>query len=869
MTPSSFIGHYQVTAKLGEGGMGEVWRARDTRLNRDVAIKVLPQSFADDAARMQRFEREAQVLASLNHPNIAAIYGIEQNAIVMEVVEGEDLRGPVPVDTAIAYARQIAAGLEAAHEKGIVHRDLKPANIKVTPDGAVKLLDFGLAKAAEATASAAGSPTLSPTMSLGMTQAGVILGTAAYMSPEQARGKAVDKRADIWAFGVVLYELLTGRMLFGGGETVSDALAAVITTEPDWKALPADTPPHIRRLLERCLRKDPKLRLRDIGEARIALDEPARATALPAPSPARSRLPWAIAAFATLAAAALAFLYWRKPAEEPHAIRFQIPYPEKTAPPANLTSGGFGAISPDGRHFAYIANSDGKFNLWVRDLDSLSARQLPGTDEAGFPFWSPDSRSIGFFAGGRLRKIGLAGGPAQTICEANAARSGSWGGQGVIIFNNGFGTGVLRVSEAGGTPVPATTPDQAAGEGAHYFPSFLPDGHRFLYLASSSDREKSALWVADLNSKERSRVMTLAVNALYSPPGFLLFLSDRTLMAQPFDAGSARTRGDAIPVAEAVDSGTFLGLFSVSRNGILVYSSGGSAGQSQLTWFDRAGKALGTVGPAGSLNWPVLSPDDKTVAVSRMDPQTKIRDIWLHDLARGSSYRLTSHPRASSTFPMWSPDGAWVGYYSSADSSNKINRKAASGAGEEEVLIDPKPPMRADDWSPDGSYLMGETGRGAGGNLWVMPLSGSAKPYQFLHSEFREIQARISPDSRWVAYVSDRTGREEVYVTSFPTAGSQTQISTTGGRFPTWSRDGRELFYLAPDRSLMAVSVKSAASFEAGIAKRLFEVPFANYGANTSRFDVSRDGRFLMPVELDNGTRQAVSVVVNWTAGLK
>jgi len=567
--------------------MGEVYRARDSKLNRDVAIKVLPADLANDAQYMARFEREAQILAALNHPNIATVYGIEQGALVMELVEGADLRGPLPLEEAIPIARQIAEGLEAAHERNIIHRDLKPANIKLTPAGVVKILDFGLAKAAgEFSAATPGaSPTLSPTLSLAMTQAGTILGTAAYMSPEQARGKPVDKRADIWAFGVVLFELLAGRQVFGGGETVTDIIAAVVTREPDWNALPANTPAYLRRLIERCLRKDPKLRLRDIGEARILIDEPAPApsaavTAAPAP---RRPWPWigAAAVFA-LAALVLALLYFGRPAEEPHAIKLHILAPEKS----NFTTD-CPAVSPDGRRVAFTAVTDGKLQLWVRDLDSLAARSLPGTEGASYPFWSPDSRSIAFFAAGHLKKIDAAGGPALALCETTLLHGGTWSQNGVIVFGRGYG--LFRVPAAGGTAIPVTTLDQEAGESRHAFPWFLPDGHRFLYLAVNTDREKLAIWVADLNSKERRRVMPAASNAVYSPPGFLLFTRERTLMAQPFDASTAQTTGDAVPVAEPLDdffisSGSSSpSRFSVSRNGVLVYNSGIAGAARQLT----------------------------------------------------------------------------------------------------------------------------------------------------------------------------------------------------------------------------------------------------------------------------------------------
>jgi Tol biopolymer transport system component len=873
MTPQS-IAHYRFIAKLGQGGMGEVWRATDSKLGRDVAIKILPETFAQDPDRMARFRREAQVLASLNHPNIAMIHGVEERAIVMELVEGPTLadriaQGPIPLDEAQTIAKQMAEALEYAHERGVVHRDLKPANVKITPEGRVKILDFGLAKAASNEAPAL-DPMSSPTLTMRATQMGVILGTAAYMSPEQAAGKPVDKRADIWSFGVVLWELLSDRGLFDG-ETATETLADVLRAPIDFDRLPRETPPAIQALLRRCLDRDPKTRLRDIGEARIALEE--RAAALPArvdvarPAPARFR-PW-IAGVSAAAALAFGALYLRRPAEQPRVLKLNLLPPEKST----LAPNAIPAISPDGLRIAFVAMTGSKSQLWVRDLDSLASRALPGTEGASSPFWSPDSRTIGFFAGGQLKKIDAAGGPALTLCESLSGRGGAWNQNGVIVFNPGYGYGLFRVPASGGARSPLTTLDQTAGETSHRYPWFLPDGKHVLYVAGATDRANENIWVADLDSKDRRRVMAASSNVAYAPPGFLLFARERTLMAAPFDRAAAQVTGDAFPVAENIDhstsSYTGQGQFSVSNNGVLVYSTGRSAGAIQLTWFDRSGKSLGTVGPPGEVNWPGLSPDDKTVAVFRDDPQTGISDVWLHDLVRNSSYRLTSHPKGISMFPLWSPDGAYVAYSSTWEGTSKEYRKAASGAGGEELLYAPQPSVRADDWSRDGRYLVGEGGDTSGvGNLWVFPLFGDRKQYRFLHSEFHERHARISPDSRWLAYATDRTGRDEVYVTSFPTAGAQTQVSTEGGTFPFWSRDGKELFYLSPSRQLMAAGVKLGREITAEIPKALFEVHYASSSGNTSRLDVSKDGRFLIPVEHDTST-QSMVVVVNWTAALK
>jgi hypothetical protein len=572
LAPSARLGSYEILSSIGAGGMGEVYRARDTKLGRDVAIKVLPDAFAHDTERMARFEREAQVLASLNHPNIATIHGLEESsgvrALVMELVEGPTLadriaqQGALPLDEALALAKQIAEGLEYAHEKGIIHRDLKPSNIKVTPDGTVKLLDFGLAKAVEEPVPQ-GDPSVSPTLTMQSTRAGVILGTAAYMSPEQASGKPVDRRSDIWSFGVVLWEMLSGRKLFAG-ETVSHTLADVLRGEIDVRKLPAGTPVAIRELVRRCLDRDVKSRLRDIGEARITIqkyrENPSDA-GLSERVGTRGR-PRAV--FAWIAAGVFlvvfALVYFRHASEEARTTKFSLMPPEKAiffGPPA---------FSPDGRRMTFAATVGQKTQLWVRELDSLAARPLAGTDGAFNPFWSQDSRFIAFFAGRKLKKIDASGGPAQTLCDAEAGRGGSWSRTGVIIFTPGMLDSLYRVPAAGGSATILIAIDRSLGEDSIRYPWFLPDGHRFLYTARNSDRDKSAIYVGDLESKEKRRILTANSNAVYASPGFVLFLRERTLMAQPFDAGRLQTTGDPVPMAENVDFTNVYGGFSPFRN---------------------------------------------------------------------------------------------------------------------------------------------------------------------------------------------------------------------------------------------------------------------------------------------------------------
>jgi len=869
------IAHYRIVAKLGEGGMGSVYRATDTRLGRDVAIKVLPPAFAEDAARMARFEREAQVLVSLNHPNIATIYGIEQGAIVMELVEGEDLKGPVPVETAVAFARQIAAGLEAAHEKDIVHRDLKPANIKVTADGVVKLLDFGLAKAGERPG---GHPaTQSPPLSLTMTQAGMILGTAAYMTPEQARGKLVDKRADIWAFGVVLFELLTGTTLFGGGETVSDALAAVIAKEPDWPKLPRETPAHVRRLLERCLRKDPKLRLRDIGEARIAIDEAQSGEAEePAPVSGRGTVRLLLAAVVLLTLLLAGMLIWTtgwfRPRPAPlGAAQFQIAFPEGTAP-SPFSNRPELVPSPDGRRIAFIATSQGTTYLWVQSLDAAAAQRLEHTEGAHYPFWSPDGKSIAFFVGNQLKRVSL-GGDLQIICSGIAigAASGTWNVDGTIVFSFGY-AGLMRVSAAGGNASPVTRLDVANGEIAHGWPQFLPDGRHFLYF--SAGRSSGAIYVQQLGSDQRILVLRTWQQAVYAS-GYLLFVRQQTLFAQPFDLRRFQIRGDPSPVVRYINVnltgwGEWGAAFAASQTGVLAYRSDAPGSLlKQLTWYDRQGKSLGLVGDVADYSSPALSPDGNWLAVGVRGPASLMRDIWLFDLLRGARLRVTSDP-ADDLNPTWSPDGSRIAFTSDRRGHREIYIKNPFGTAAEQLAAKSAVDAAVEDWSPDdrwiayNSYPLPES---------IVTLSVETRKNQ-LYTENAD-HARFSPDGKWVAYRSPPgyATDGEVYIQPFPATGARWQISTAGGNEPQWRGDGRELFYVtggAPAK-IMAVdiAVKNGA-IQAGIPHALFAVQLEASMAR-NRWLVTRDGqKFLAPVAQEQKPAATkLGVIYNWPALLE
>jgi hypothetical protein len=701
LAPGARLGHYEILAPIGAGGMGEVFRARDTKLGREVAIKILSASFAQDHERLARFEREARVLASLNHPHIAQLYGVEDRALVMELVAGDDLKGPLPLETALQYARQIAEALEAAHEKGIVHRDLKPANVKITPEGVVKVLDFGLA-AVGPSAALDSNPAVSPTLTM-PTQAGVIMGTAAYMSPEQAAGKPVDKRADIWSFGVVLWELLTGHRLFAG-ETVSHTLADVLRGPIDFDKLPHDTSPEIRTLLRRCLDRNVKNRLRDIGEARIAIDAAlAGGPPRPAPAPDRGKarrqlwLAWGVAVAAVVLAVGLAFVHFcEKPPAPAVAVRFQIPAPEKTKLTKDFK------LSPDGRKLAFLVDPATPLGgaaagrrLWVHFLESGESRDL-GAEAAGYPFWSPDSRFIGYAFQNRLKKIEATGGAPQTVADLDSA--GSWGGGAwnqydVIVFGGTgpFATGPLfRVPASGGVPVPITALDPARHETSHLLPFFLSDGRHFVYSRYSADKGKfaTATYLGSLDAKpeQQSPRPLMADYASYAPSadpstGYLLFVREGALMAQPFDNRRMELKGQATPVADVGAGSSFL----AAASDVLVFRRTEAAKDQQLTWYDRESKVLGTVAELSNHGDVVLSPDRTRLAVSKFSNKAS-SNIWLLDLPGGRSTRFT-FGAALDLGPVWSPDGSSIIFYSNRDGPYNLYQKPVSSAKEEEILL--------------------------------------------------------------------------------------------------------------------------------------------------------------------------------------
>src|SRR5262245_59771958 len=733
------LGPYQVLALLGSGGMGEVYRARDTWLKRDVAIKVLPHLFANDPERLARFQREAELLASLNHPNIAAVYGLERangvTAIVLELVEGETIAEklgqqrqegrdgqrregrPLPLDEALPIARQIAEALEAAHDKGVIHRDLKPANVKVTPDGKVKVLDFGLAKLTDSVAAglqSGPSVTASPTItSPAVTGMGVILGTAAYMSPEQAKGRPADKRSDIWAFGCVLYEMLTGKRAFEG-EDISDTLAFVLTKQPDWDALPTATPSAIRKLLRRCLEKDRKRRLADVADVRLEIDDaiqsPTDATTLDAHASRRERLPWLLAAISgVVALGALGFLAVergrRAPADTP-VIRFSVTPPEGTTLLAlgRGTASGPLALSPDGRRLAMVArNGDGPTRLWIRSLYELTARELSGTDGATGPFWSPDGRFLGFSADGKLKKVDVAGGSPVTLCDVENYTGGAWNREGTLLFGSAR-SGLYKVSSAGGAPVAVTTVGK--DERGHARPSFLPDGRHFLFTELGTGTTS----IGSLDSPDRRTLLenSDSITVVYSQ-GHVLFLRGTTLMAQPFDEQRLTLTGEAVPVADQIRTGgqppfVQFGLFAASESGVLVYQRGTSLVGGQLVWLDRSGKQVGTLGQRGTYSDVELSPDGKRAAVSRFNLEQRAEDIWIFDVERGVPTRLTFDPTDDHT-PIWSPDGTRIAFVSQKGDAFSIYQKPANGTGSADLLlaVADKREKYTFSWSAEGS----------------------------------------------------------------------------------------------------------------------------------------------------------------------
>jgi serine/threonine protein kinase len=808
------IGPYPIEREIGRGGMGVVYLGLDTRLGRRVAIKVLPEAFAGDPERLARFEREARLVASLNHPNIAGIYGIEEadghRFLALEYVEGATLaeriaRGPLSLDETLEVCRQVTAALEAAHEGGVVHRDLKPGNIKVTPVGEVKVLDFGLAKGGTDAGSEPASDISShPALTRAVTGAGMILGTAAYMSPEQARGKSVDKRADIWAFGCLMYECLTGRQAFEG-ETVSDMIARILQGEPEWSALPARTPERVRGLLRRCLEKDAKRRLRDIGDARMEIEDVLSVRASrssmtavgPAATGSRRLFEWARLVGVAVLAASMAWFGSRAfhgPAKS-QTLRFTIPQPEGVF---LSTDGVSPALSPDGTSLAFIASdSSGESRIWLRKLDSTVAEPIAGTNNVDLGiFWSPDSRQIAFASQEKLKKILVAGGDAEVVCPIKSARGGSWNQNGVILIAPNPNGVIYRVPASGGEPQPVTTLDSTRGETAHRFPQFLPDGRHFLFTALPARAGKFDIFIGSLDSPKRKLLLSAGTGVTWVPPGHLLYARNGKLMAQGFDAKALKLRGEPVSLGDVVAPTSRSGgpIASASQTGAIAYGTLQLTNQ-RMAWVDFTGLEVASIPLApGPYDLGSLSPDDRRVALQRIDSADE-SDIWIADLERGVATRFTDEP-GSNLAPSWSPDGTRIAYVWSNNSPQMVRIKSLVGDTVTPYLESDPLFKRFHGWLPDGrSLLYSRLDPVTQWDLWVLPIEGDHEPRPYLRTRFNESAASVSPDGRWIAYDSDESGQVEAYVQSFPVSGGKYQVTTGGGTSFGWSRDGKQLYF--------------------------------------------------------------------------
>ncbi len=905
LQPGQMLAHYRLVEKIGEGGMGVVWKAEDTTLDRQVALKVLPDLFSQDPERLARFEREAKLLGSLNHPNIATLHGLHQapseaggpevRFLVMEMVEGEDLaarlaRGPLPVDEVPAVASQIAAALEAAHSQGVIHRDLKPANIVLTPEGVAKVLDFGLAKAVEPdAASASGSLSLSPTVTSRGTLAGMILGTAAYMSPEQARGRPVDRRADLWSFGCVLYECLTGVQLFGG-ETVSDSLAAVLRKEPDWSLLPGDTPPLVRLLVRRCLTRDPGKRLQDAGDARIDLEESMEdpqgsslGLARPAEAPSeittgrKTWLPWLMATLALALAVAFALRGATGPRGAAVSHRLTIPVPGPTdfsdlaaAPPV---------VSPDGRQVVFgVTDEGGQTRLWIRALDDFTARPLDNTLGAHYAFWSPDSREVGFFTAQKIQRIEVSTGRVQTLVDKGSTfpRGASWNRNGQILYVLDSNSGISLADPASGAQRLLTTPDPNVPDSSHRWPWFLPDGEHFLFVSWTNDLrarpEHGGVFLASISGDEDPvRILPDASSVAYVPPGYLLFARGDNLIALPFDVGAKRVTGEGQVLATGIlhNTANAHAVFSASREGTLVYARGQAFLPSTLDWYDRSGNATAVVGEPALYDIIRLSPSGDRAAAAVIG-ESGDNQIWIVDLVRGVRTQL-AHGAWDDNSPVWSSKGDQVMYSSQELGTVNLVMRFADGSGElTEVMVDDVDKILYD-WSRDGRHLaywpIGQGG--AGSSVWLYSMeTKQAEP--LISADGVTGNARFSPDSRWIAYESNESGRMEVYVQALSTedgvqAGGRWQLSTSGGAKPHWREDGGEILYIAPQQRVMSVSVKVEGKRPVlGTPQELFRIDRVLVDV-----DFAADHERLLVASRDQvGSNEPLHVVLNWPADL-
>ncbi len=881
LTPGASLGPFVIRSLLGSGGMGEVYRAHDAKLDRDVALKLLPADLAHDTDRLRRFELEARAASALNHPAIVVIYdlghGQAQPYISMELVEGQTLReilrvGPIPPRRALQVAAPIADGLAKAHEAGIVHRDLKPENLMVSHDGFAKILDFGLAKLAGDTDARASLQTMTDKG----TRPGHVMGTVGYMSPEQASGGTADSRSDQFSFGLVLYEMLTGRRAFNRPTAVETLSAIIRDDPPPVELLNPSVPAPVRWIVDRCLAKNPSDRYgstrdlaRDLASARDHFSElsGSGAATVSAEAPAvrvrrRELIAWLLVA--TLGAATLALLFRLTEgttADRDRTVRFTIAPPKDVNFTSSIGSSPF-AVSPDGRQMVFVGLSANKRrSLWLQAFDAAVPRQLPGTEDALGPFWSPDSLVVGFFAQNRLKRVSIPGGDVAVICEARSGGGATWNRDGIILFAPSIDSALFRVPAAGGTPVAVTVLDAAHDESAHMGPLFLPDGHHFLFGIVGGDA--GGQYVASLDSTERKRLSMGPSMLGFSSPDFLFFMRDRTLIAQRFDMKRLDVTGEPIRVAEGVDSLGYSSTFAVSASGALVYWTGDRT-ITQPTWFQRDGTEMGTLGPSAPYINLALSFDGRHAAVDRFDLTP---GIWLLDRARGTATRATSGAQYEST-PVWSPDAGAFVFAAARDTPPNLYVKRVGTAAEEERLFRTVLQSFPQSWSADGRFIAYATiDPATSSDIWILPVSGDRKPTPFLRTQFYEGHARISPDGRWMAYSSNESGSQGVYVTRFPEPGGKWQVSTNGGNFPVWRRDGRELFYRAFDGKIMAVPIAPGSDFTPGAPIPLFQ-PRAAIGALGlgTFYDVAPDGRFLVNIFVER-TSPPATVVLNWRPG--
>ena len=885
--PGSQLGPYEIVSPLGAGGMGMVWRARDTRLDRDVAIKILPPDFAANAQFKARFEREAKTISQLNHPHVCTLFDVGHREgtdyLVMELIEGESLadrltKGPLPIDLVLRHGSEIANALDAAHRRGIVHRDLKPGNVMLTRSGA-KLLDFGLAKSGPlVTATSVTSRTAdSPTEFKPLTEQGTLLGTFQYMAPEQLEGQEADARTDIFAFGAVLYEMATGHRAFQGKNKTSLIAAIVSSTPPPVSQVVPLTPPALDHVIRKCLAKDPDDRwqsIHDVADQLGWIAEAGSRAGEPAPVLARRktrlRAAWALHLVTALVAVAATLGVVRLERPAPRVVRSSLLPPEKAR--FDPISGAI-ALSPDGHRIAFVAQSDeGKRMLWVRPLDALAAQPLAGTEDATFPFWSPDSRFLGFFSSGKLRRIDASGGPVQTLCDAATGRGGAWNADGTILFTPSTTDSIYRVPSAGGVAVQVTELNEE--ETSHRFPEFLPDGVHFLFLIEAAEKADDpesgfALWVGSLDAKERKRLVATPASARYSRSGHVLFLRDRTLVAQQLDPGALELRGEAVPVAENLSrTPRWETTFSVSGTGLLAFQAGAGLELSQLALLDRDGKQLGIVGKPADYAGPVLSHDGTRVAAAIIDPRTLQQDLWVMDIERGTSTRLT-FDTADEFSPLWSPDDRFIYFSSRRQGKGDVYRRSSSGTGTDElVLADPDQSLLTslDADGGLGAVMVQNQAKKTGWDILLLNME-DRQASVFLQTPFNELSPVLSRDGRWIAYFSNESGRAEVYVQRLDGEGGKWQISTDGGSRPRWARDDREIVFVAPDFRLMIVDVELAPQFRASVPRLLLD-PGMRQILGT-QYDFSRDGsRLLVNRPLEQSTVLPVTLVQNWTEAL-